>query len=257
MPTIYFVDGEKGGVGKSMFSRVLAHFFECKKLDYILVDTDSSNDVANCYQGVTDITFKVADEELALSSLQVQKIDEIFNYAQEKSVLVNLPANVHEQVKFWLTDSCLLDLEFTQEANVNVVKWFVCSGEPDSFQYFLNSMEELGGAVPHVLVRNKGLHPDWKDVDNNKDYKTAKDKYKFLEIDFPGLRKSEQIYVQKSQLSFNNLIGDKALGLLSKQRLKNFLKLATEAIQESKVIAEPPPPSKSQSKRSRSKKTTK
>lgn len=81
-----------------MFSRCLAHYFECEGIDCALVDADSNNDVAECYDGIRDISFKVANEEIALSSLEVDRVDRIFELALEKPVLVNLPANVHEQV---------------------------------------------------------------------------------------------------------------------------------------------------------------
>ena len=51
MPRIHFCDGEKGGVGKSFFCKVLIEYFRSRGIDYYLVDTDRTNpDVGLIYE---------------------------------------------------------------------------------------------------------------------------------------------------------------------------------------------------------------
>jgi hypothetical protein len=249
MAAINFVDGEKGGVGKSMFARCLAHYFECESIEYQLVDTDNNHDVADCYEGITDITFKVANEEFALSSLEADKVDQIFEIALTKPVLVNLPANVHEQVSYWIKSNDLLAKEILTETGVKLVKWFLCSGEYDSWQAFLNSLGEFDGKLTHVLVRNLGLHPNWSDLETRKDYQEIKQKYQFREINFPGLRKAEQMYIQEKRIPMRIAIDDPQLSILSRQRLIRFLRDTTIAIKQAGVIPVSPAQPKPKSKR--------
>lgn len=239
MATIHLIDGEKGGVGKSMFCRVLAHYFETEKVDFTLIDTDSRLDVADCYDStIRDITFKAADEELAYASLQAQSVDRIFKEALEKPVLVNLPANVHDQLSFWIEDSYLLDESFSQESGVKSMKWFLCSGEHDSWNCFLTSLKRFGGKLPHVLVRNRGLGllKKWSELETSEEYQNIRKDFKFLEVDFAGLRKQEQIYLQKNHLPLGLLVDDTALDLLSKQRLKDFLKKTAASIKNTGLV---------------------
>jgi MinD-like ATPase involved in chromosome partitioning or flagellar assembly len=58
MATIFLVDSEKGGVGKSLFALCLAHYLESQGVDYTLVDADPKNpDVYAVYQGIKNINF--------------------------------------------------------------------------------------------------------------------------------------------------------------------------------------------------------
>lgn len=236
MSIINLVDGEKGGVGKSMFSRCFAHYLECEGIEFVLVDADNNNDVAKCYDGIQDISFKFADEEIALSSTEAEKVDKIFDYALEKTVLVNLPANVHEQVAYWIRSNDLLTDTMIEETGVRIIKWFLCSGEHDSLQAFFTSLDLFEGKLPHIFVRNRGLHTNWADVEEEEDYKKYKKKHDFTVIDFAGLRKAEQIYIQKGNSSLSLLLEDKNLPILSKQRLTKFLKETSQAIKQTNVI---------------------
>ena len=68
MATIFFIDSEKGSMGKSLFCRCLLHFLEQKKTTYKLVDTDPKPDVAQIYQGTKDIQFTASDTSIQDSS---------------------------------------------------------------------------------------------------------------------------------------------------------------------------------------------
>jgi hypothetical protein len=51
MAKIHLIDGEKGGVGKSLFCRVLIEYFQAQSLNYSLIDADRTNpDVGLVYQ---------------------------------------------------------------------------------------------------------------------------------------------------------------------------------------------------------------
>jgi hypothetical protein len=51
MAKIHLIDGEKGGVGKSLFCRVLIEYFQQQKLPFLLVDADRTNpDVGLIYE---------------------------------------------------------------------------------------------------------------------------------------------------------------------------------------------------------------
>ena len=43
MSTIHFIGGEKGGVGKSVFARLLSQYFIDNNLPYIGIDADRSH----------------------------------------------------------------------------------------------------------------------------------------------------------------------------------------------------------------------
>jgi MinD superfamily P-loop ATPase len=61
MPRIHLIDGEKGGVGKSLFARVMVQYAIDKKIEHSLVDTDMGNqDVKRFYDYAVNAEFSEA-----------------------------------------------------------------------------------------------------------------------------------------------------------------------------------------------------
>ena len=90
MARIHLIDGEKGGVGKSLFTRVMVQYAIDNKLEHTLVDADITNqDVKRFYNYAVDAEFSEAVNK-------GDKADIIFELAREKPVIVNLPANVSQ-----------------------------------------------------------------------------------------------------------------------------------------------------------------
>ena len=53
MATIHFVDGEKGGVGKSMFARTIVQYCLDKQCSFVPIETDTSNpDLSSRYKDI-------------------------------------------------------------------------------------------------------------------------------------------------------------------------------------------------------------
>lgn len=238
MPIINFIDGEKGGVGKSLFARCLLHYFEDNNLPFTLVDADTNADVAQIYKsGIKDINFRVADEITAMNSRQAADVDRIFELAQQKTVIINLPANVHDSVTYWIKENDLLEPDVIKQTGVSICKWFLSSGSYDSVSLFLNSLRTFEGKLNHIFVRNYGLSPDWSNVDKRKEFLEAKDKYQFEQINFPGLRFTERDYLEENRITFIKAIEDKSqMPALSRQRLIKFLRHCCQAIEEVSFI---------------------
>lgn len=62
MAIIHLVDGEKGGVGKSLFSRVLFEYLRSRNQDFKLIDADPKGDVFNICGG-EEIRFSEAEDK--------------------------------------------------------------------------------------------------------------------------------------------------------------------------------------------------
>ncbi|MFH7025848.1 MAG: hypothetical protein ACHBN1_10695 [Heteroscytonema crispum UTEX LB 1556] len=83
---IHLIDGEKGGVGKSLFATTLMQYFVDKQMKLTLVDADCTNaDVSEVYSD-GDITASFSEDEK-----KSYDANEIFNLALTQSVVVNLP----------------------------------------------------------------------------------------------------------------------------------------------------------------------
>jgi hypothetical protein len=212
---IHMIDGEKGGVGKSFVSRTLIEYCQFKELNIAIVDADNSNqDIAKLYSGVESAFF--SDNEK-----QVKYADKIFYLALEKTVIVNLPAQVYTNVTNWI--QCNKLVELGKENSISFIKWFVCTGSIDSVNFFLQSLNDLGNDVKHVFVRNMGLCDDWKYIDEMPEFIDAQTKYKFAIMDFPKFPFWERNTMERLGTTFNQALRHPELKVVSRQRVKNFL----------------------------------
>ena len=219
--TIHIVDGEKGGAGKSLFSRALIEYCYSTGLNMAIIDADTSNqDIAKIYKDV-DLAFFSDNENLA------QKADFIFEKAFEKSVIVNLPAQVYSNVTDWINNNNLIDLG--AENSITFVKWFVCTGGVDSVDFFLQSLKDLGHQMTHVFVKNMGLCDDWNYVEKMPEFIAAQSDYDFIIMDFPKFPYWERNIIDRWGLTFSQSLTHSQIKVVSKQRIKNFIKKAHEA----------------------------
>lgn len=229
MATIFLIDSEKGSMGKSLFCRCLLHFLEQKKITYKLVDTDPKPDVAQIYQGIEDIQFTASDEATVMYSQSAGDVDKLIELAMKENVIVNLPAKVHQQVKFWIEGNDLLSESFIKESGVSFCKFFLSNGSDISLELLEDSLQTYQGKLPHILVRNKGLRLDWSEIDSGDRLSGLKSEHQFPEIDFPGLRRTDIEFIDRQKQPFSKVMAE--LPLLSRQRVKTFLSETMAAIE--------------------------
>ncbi|MFP5274907.1 hypothetical protein [Coleofasciculus sp.] len=88
MSQIHFVDGEKGGVGKSFFTRALVYHCLAKKLSFHLIDSDRSNpDVHKRYPDISQTIFFSEVEKKSNDADRIFELCEKFA-SQIKHILV-------------------------------------------------------------------------------------------------------------------------------------------------------------------------
>ena len=155
MGRIILVDGQRGGVGKSIYSRFLNHYLTEKQHPYNFVDADPNPDVFEVYGGQKDIQFVVSDEQSMLVSDQASLPDKLVDLAIYQDVLVNLPGKAHDSVKFWILSNELLDSAFVEETKVSFIKFFLTNGTQDSLGLFEDSLLTYDGKIPRG--RKRGL----------------------------------------------------------------------------------------------------
>lgn len=228
MAAIHFMDGEKGGVGKSLFARVMVQYCIDNQLPYELVEADQSNPDVGAFYPDNHKTAVFSESER-----KAYDADEIFNLALTTSVIVNLPAQVYPAVTDWIERNQIL--EITGKNKVKIYKWFVCSGGYDSVQLFMQSLERFENKIKHIFVRNYGLCDDWKHVDGRKNLQDLIKAHKVAVINFPKFSYRERDILDANQINFSAARDYGELGVLGKQRLHSFLKKASEEIEKAKI----------------------
>ena len=94
---------------------------------------------------------------------------------------------------------------------------------------FTQSLTSYDSRMQHILVRNWGVCDDWSHVDEDESVRSLIKKYKVKIVNFPKLAYKERNIIDRNRLTFVEASQYKEFGVLSKQRLANFLKAAYAA----------------------------
>ncbi|AKG24525.1 hypothetical protein IJ00_08465 [Calothrix sp. 336/3] len=226
--TIHIIDGEKGGCGKSFICRAFIEYCNSTARDMMIIDADTSNrDIEKIYPNV-EMAFFSDDEK------QAYEADKIFDFAFDKSVLVNLPAQVYGNVTNWIQRNDLVNLG--KDNSISFIKWFVATGGVDSVNFFLKSLDDFGNDITHVFVKNYGLCDNWEYVETMPEFIDAARKYNFYVIDFPKFPFWERNTIDRLAITFTDAVSCPELKIVSKQRVRNFLKFAYQAFATTGLI---------------------
>ena len=192
-PAIQLSNCKKGGVGKTLLSKLKAAYCLESGLDFYAVDADRQESFLKAYpEFALPTRFSELDINLKLP-------DRILDLALEKLVLVDLPGNVEEAFNHWLSASDIL--EAAVDLGVEIQNWYLLDDSTECYEGFLRTLTFLKKPVRHILVRNWGRCEEWSSFDQ---FITAEliTEYKFKVIDLPKLRLDTATTVYKNTLSF-------------------------------------------------------
>ena len=192
-PGIQLSNCKKGGVGKTLLSKLKAAYCLESGLDFYAVDADRQESFLKAYpEFALPTRFSELDKNLKIP-------DRILDLALEKLVLVDLPGNVEEAFNHWLRSSDIL--EAAVDLGVEIQNWYLLDDSTECYEGFLRTLKFLEDNVQHILVRNLGRCEEWESFDQ---FITSEliTKYKLKVIDLPKLRFDTATTVYKNALSF-------------------------------------------------------
>ncbi len=144
---VHFIGGEKGGVGKSMVSRLLAQYFIDQGLAFVGFDTDRSHGSLTRFYG--DFASPIVVD-------QFEALDKVVEAAVEqpgRRVLVDLAAQTHGPLVRWIDESGVLDM--ADLSGIAIHYWHVMDNGRDSVDLLARLLDRFGQRVQYVLVKNQ------------------------------------------------------------------------------------------------------
>lgn len=147
MGRIHFIGGEKGGVGKSLVSRLLAQRMIDLHLSFTAFDTDKSH--ASLLRYYADFASLVEID-------QVESLDRIVEAAaqsNEQRVLVDLAAQTSPALARWIDDSQLG--EVAGEIGLTMVWWHVMDSGRDSTELLRQVLDRGARGMELVVCLNE------------------------------------------------------------------------------------------------------
>jgi hypothetical protein len=235
---IYFVGGEKGGVGKSVVARLLSQYFVDRSEPLAAIDADASH--ATLLRTYADYAQPV-DLEVFSSA------DEIVNRAlgAERSVVVDLPAQSGRALQHWIESADVL--RFAREAGILLTLWHVTDGSFDSIRDLERTIASWGDAFAYVVVRNHGRSRDFSLFDES-DARRQIEQLGGRVMDLPELDPPAMARIDRAGASFwaavNKADSDHALAPLQRQRTRLWLERCYRAFDTvtSPLVVEPRAP---------------
>ena len=229
MTSLNFIGGEKGGVGKSVVSRVLAQYFIDNARPFIGFDTDRSHtSFTRFYAGFASPVIVDTYEGLDLIATSFEDVPA----GGARSVIVDLAAQTAAPLARWITDSDLLPL--MAEMGVTVNFWHVADDGTDSLDLLGRLLDTYGEGPRYIVVRNLGRGGNFSRLDESAAMARVRE-LGGLSITLPQLHEASMHKIDRQNASFwaaiHNRQGPDALGMLERQRVKMWLKTAYAALE--------------------------
>jgi len=226
MSKLHFIGGEKGGVGKSLVARILAQYLIDHETPFLGFDTDQSHGALLRFYG--DFAAPIAID-------RYESLDRIVEAAvaePERRILVDLAAQTQPFLMRWMEDSELLDL--CPEMGMELTYWHVMDSGQDAVDLLGKLLDRFGEKLPLVLVLNE-VRGDRFELLQASGLRVRAESLGARVMSLRHLQDSAMQKIDGHSSSFwaainNTDKSQHSLGLLERQRVKNWLNRAYQEI---------------------------
>ncbi len=222
MSTIHFVGGEKGGVGKSVLSRLLSQYFIDRNLPFVGLDADQSHATLSRFY---------AEFSQPINLDYFESTDQIMEVAVEADnhVVVDLPAQSERFLDRWIEENGVL--EMCEELELPFVYWYIVDDGMDSAKLLESFLAKYGAKMRCIVIKHKGRGNNFSAVDSVITSATVATTDKLLQATLPALHAETMHKIDELNFSFwgaENLKenGIEHLSLMERQRTKVWLRKA-------------------------------
>ncbi len=223
MSSLNFIGGEKGGVGKSVASRLLAQYFVDKGQPFTGFDTDRSH--RSFTRFYTDFASPVIVDNYESLDLIATEFADTPMGGRHKSVIVDLAAQTAAPLARWIKDSDLLSLFSDMGVQVNF--WHMTDAGRDSVDLLDRLLDTYGAGPNYIVVKNQGRGTDFSLLNESQALKNALAMNAKV-ISLPCLHEGSMVKIDRHNSSFwaavNAGEGAHVLGMLERQRVRTWLK---------------------------------
>lgn len=219
MATIHFIGGEKGGVGKSLVSRIVAQYLIDHDMPFKGFDTDRSH--GSLLRFYTDYASPVIVD-------RYETLDAIIDTAHEQPhlrVLVDLAAQTHDALVKWMDESGVI--EMAAEQGIAIRYWHVMDSGKDSVDLLKKLFDRFGSRLNYIIVLNQ-LRGEFFDIFDKSGERERANQFGAQFVSIRRLLDSVINKIDAGSTSFwaakNRTENDTTgLGLVDRQRIKIWL----------------------------------
>jgi hypothetical protein len=226
MANIHLIGGENGGVGKSLVARLVAQYFIDHSIPFLGFDSDRSHGaLLRFYAGFASPV--VVDQYDSLDA-----IVEAATEQPERRILVDLAAQTQQSVTNWMDESQLLEL--APELGLHIRYWHVMDTGKDSVDLLHRLLDRYEQRLNYVIVQNQLRGEEFGILRQSGQLERAQG-WGAEVITVKRLQEATVTKIDANSSSFwaasqSDEKSGARLGLLERQRLRNWLKSAYSEI---------------------------
>lgn len=231
MKKLYFVTGDKGGVGKTFTTRVLDSYLDAQNKTYISFDTDKANSTFKRYS-INNANLIDLDEKGALD----EAFEDVLLNSDTEYLLVDCAARTLDSIIKWM-----MEVDFNsiaKELELVTSFFFVLGQDKDSLQILndiIKTKNEKQLNFNLILVKNHGRNTDFSLFETSK-LPQLVESLGIKTIEINELLPKAVKNLDRFNLSFSASISSEELGLFDKKRVESFLDTSFKNISDSGVI---------------------
>lgn len=220
LPILYcfFIDGEKGGVGKTTFAKLFLQWMLDNKRQVIGIDCDRSNQgLADYYSSIAPIKYAYFSEDRK----QAWEADHTIEIPVKHKVhiVADFPAQTYRsQIAYFLAGG----FQAAKRNKLKLVKFFLCCDWYSADQ-FVDSFNSLGAEIIHILVLNEGLCDDFSFLDDHKELQTILQDQHIPIIRMGEIPYREKQIIETFRLPYSQAIESEHMTIVGQQRLYDFV----------------------------------
>jgi hypothetical protein len=223
MPSLNFIGGEKGGVGKSVAARILAQYFIDKGQPFTGFDTDRSHHSFTRFY--SDYAAPVVVDTYEGLDMVAGEFETPTEDGQTRSVIVDLAAQTAAPLSRWIRESDLVAV--MAEMGITVNFWHLADAGKDSVDLLGRLLSTYGQGPNYIVVKNLGRGSDFSELEESTAFKKAQALGAHT-IELAQLHEASMRKIDRQNASFwaaiNSKEGPDALGLLERQRVKTWIR---------------------------------
>lgn len=224
---LVFCHGDKGGVGKSTFARVLAEWYSANAIQWQGFDTDATNGHLCRFYPANTVPIILNEDG---------SIDQILNAVtgDRNVLLVDLGARTGDIIQRWCQETDLFTVK--GELGLAITICFLLDPVKDSTSLLKDVTDHFADHCSYVLVKNQANGMRFSLYDTSKTRKRLLNELEAVEVELPELLSVTYQQVDEGNLSWKAASEDTNLQLAARQRVKGFLKQAFAQLEEVKSL---------------------
>ena len=226
MSGIHFIGGEKGGVGKSVMSRLLAQYHIDRDMPFRAYDADASHGAMLRYYAEFSEPIDIASFE-SLDRVVENTLE------SEQTAIVDLAAQATRALDRWAGESGVLEL--AGETGLGLTLWHIMDDGSDSLMLLERLLAAYGEGPDYVLVRNHGRGSDFSLFEQSEVAHAAQAAGARV-MDLPALHAPTMRKIDHISASFWAAANNRdaslgpTLGILERQRVRTWINRSYEQL---------------------------